>query len=333
MQDMLAEAMERLLADICQPETIRALEAGQPKEALWTALADAGFADALSPEAAGGAGLSLREAVPLIESCARHALPLPLPLTMVVRAALAETGAHSVAGPITIAAAAPQAGSDGIRCARVPFGAVADWIVVDNGLPALWPVHGASIEGDGIYASLDADIVWPAPPGDAVPLPLADWQAIAACVSAVQMAGAMTRILEMTIAYANDRSQFGRPIGKFQALQQQISVLAERVFATRMAACIGCAAQGWRVERAAAALAKGYASEAATLAASIAHAVHGAIGITAEFALQSYTRRLHAWRLAYGAESYWHGELGELWLAGKASALDFVRTTLSPAAT
>lgn len=330
MEDMLVDALERLLADVCQPETIRALEAGQSKDSLWAALADSGFADVLSPEAAGGAGLSLREAVPLIEACAHHALPLPLPFTMVARAALAETGAHRVDGAITIAAGAPQAGSDSIRCARVPFGALADWVVVDNGMPALWPVHGAAIERDGIHGSLDADVVWPAPPGNAIPLPLADWQAIAACVSAVQMAGAMTRLLEMTIAYANDRNQFGRPIGKFQALQQQISVLAERVFATRMAARIGCAAQGWRVERCAAAVAKGYASEAATLAAGIAHAVHGAIGITAEYALQNYTRRLHAWRLAYGAESYWHGELGELWLAGKASALDFVRTTLSP---
>ncbi|WP_240464963.1 acyl-CoA dehydrogenase family protein, partial [Pseudomonas aeruginosa] len=55
-----------------------------------------------------------------------------------------------------------------------------------------------------------------------------------------------------------------------------------------------------------AALGKARASQAVPQVADIAHAVHGAIGVTEECDLQLYTRRLREWRLAGGSESYWH---------------------------
>jgi alkylation response protein AidB-like acyl-CoA dehydrogenase len=61
--------------------------------------------------------------------------------------------------------------------------------------------------------------------------------------------------------------------------------------------------------------------------AAIAHALHGAIGITQEFDLQIYTRRLHEWRLADGSEIYWNRVVGRALLARPGqSASDFVRT-------
>jgi alkylation response protein AidB-like acyl-CoA dehydrogenase len=357
MEDLFSAPFERLLADACTPATVRAIESGASAAALWETLSASGFADLLVAEAAGGAGLSLHAAGPLFDLCGRHALPVPLSLTMVVRAALAAQPDGATAlealggGSATIApatagnpAAATAPGTDTmggtaggsssatIRRANVPYGMLADWVVIEHaGRTALWPASEARIEPDGIHASLDASLAWTGVPAGALPLPGADWQALAACVLACEMAGAMGWVLDATLAYANERTQFGRPIGKFQALQQQISAFAERVFATRMAARIGCPANGWRTNRNAAAAAKGYASEAAVLAAGVAHAVHGAIGITAEYDLQLYTRRLAAWRRAYGAESYWYTELGAAWLDGEATALDFVRAELAPA--
>jgi alkylation response protein AidB-like acyl-CoA dehydrogenase len=58
------------------------------------------------------------------------------------------------------------------------------------------------------------------------------------------------------------------------------------------------------------ACAKARTSEAAVAAAAIAHAVHGAIGVTEEHDLQLYTRRLWAWRLDFGTEAYWAGVIG-----------------------
>ncbi|MCY1547718.1 hypothetical protein D9M68_837880 [compost metagenome] len=47
------------------------------------------------------------------------------------------------------------------------------------------------------------------------------------------------------------------------------------------------------------------------LVASTAHALHGAIGVTEEFDLQLYSRRLHEWRMADGSETYWNRIVGE----------------------
>jgi alkylation response protein AidB-like acyl-CoA dehydrogenase len=329
--DIFTESFERLLSGVCPPAIVRDIEAGAAHGPLWSALAEAGFADLLVSEEGGGAGLSLHDAAPLIEACGRHALPVPLAYTLLARAALEQAGARQVDGPVTIADTPVRATPEGFRCARVPFGAVSEWVIVmHDDACALWPTNAARIERDGIHGSLDASFLWPSMPADVVHLQHADWHASGAALTALMMAGAMERLLEMTLAYANDRKQFGKPIGKFQALQQQISLFAERTFATRMASRLACPASAIPPDRHAVAAAKGYASAAAIEAAAIAHAVHGAIGITAEHDLNLYTRRLHSWRRAFGAETAWHAELGRAWLLDTRSALDFTRAHLCP---
>ena len=153
-----------------------------------------------------------------------------------------------------------------------------------------------------------------------------------ACLLAAQMAGAMQRVLAMSLQYANDRQQFGKPLGKFQAIQHQLAVMAEQVFAADMAAQIGCspAAQSvgyaWQPDPLRAAIAKARASEAAVEVSALAHSIHGAIGFTEAFDLQIFTRRLHTWRQAAGSESYWHKFLGEAMMRSPDSTLDLLRT-------
>ena len=325
---LLFEPFRRLLADRCPPEVVRAAEAGGSAAGLWDALDQAGFADALRAEQDGGAGLSLAQAAPMIEACGSCALPVPLAFTMAVRAAL---GGGGVVGPITIAPMPVVQDGGRSSCTGVPFAATAAWIVAScGGEWALWPAAEGVVAPDGIPGSLCAGVVWAQPPSGRVALPAWDWVAVAAVVNALTMAGGMRRVLEMSIAHANERTQFGRPIGKFQAIQQQVSVLAERTFAAQMAARVGCPRAGVVPSRAGAAAAKAYVNEAAVEAAAIAHAVHGAIGITAAHDLNLFTRRLHADRRAYGTETFWYRELGREWLSGGASALDFVRRHLSP---
>ena len=147
------------------------------------------------------------------------------------------------------------------------------------------------------------------------------------------MAGALQRLLAMTLRYANERAQFGKPIGRFQAVQQQLAVLAEQAFAARMAAEIGCAEAAVQPQRLRAAVAKARAAEAAEKAVAIAHAVHGAIGVTAEYDLQLLTRRLQEWRGDHGSASYWHAELGRALVDAQGSAtLPFVLDILLPGA-
>ena len=80
--------------------------------------------------------------------------------------------------------------------------------------------------------------------------------------------------------------------------------MSEHVFAARMAAQLGCSGAGLAADRLPdrlrVATAKARCSEAALVVSELAHAIHGAIGFTAEYDLQLYTRRLHAWRQAAG---------------------------------
>lgn len=178
----------------------------------------------------------------------------------------------------------------------------------------------------------------------AVPVPLAqtiaaralDQEALprelGAAVTAARIVGALERTLAMTLAFANDRVQFGRPIGKFQAIQHQLAVMAEQAAAARMAAQIGCQAEGILPDPLRAAAAKSRTSEAAAIVAPMAHAIHGAIGITAELDLQLFTRRLHQWRAEHGSELAWNRVLGRALIASPhARTLDFVREALLPA--
>jgi acyl-CoA dehydrogenase len=141
------------------------------------------------------------------------------------------------------------------------------------------------------------------------------------------MAGALDAALARSIQYANERVQFGKPIGKFQAVQQNLAVFAEE------AAAVNCAAQaaaratdrgdaGFEI-----AAAKLRANMAAGIGISIAHQVHGAIGFTMEYGLHRWTRRLVAWASEFGSETYWAQNLGAKVAAGGADAFwpDLVR--------
>jgi acyl-CoA dehydrogenase len=332
MNDLISDSVEKLLAACSTPGVVRQVELGGSADALWAELDESGFLDALVPDAAGGAGLTLHDAFPVFLAAGRHALPVPLCATMLVRAVLAGEGIACPAGPIGIASHV-RTGNDGsIICQGVPYGRVLRWVVA--GLPGGWlllPVNEADSQPTGVHGSLEANLLWATrPPGTiAVDKPLG-WQEAGAALTAACMAGAMEHVLAATVAFADERSQFGKSIGKFQAIQQQLSVMAEQVFAARMAAELGCAGPGFLPGRLPAAAAKARASEAAAPVASIAHAVHGAMGVTAEYALQIHTRRLHEWSTDYGSAQYWNRQLGAALLGASGAALDFVLAELAP---
>ncbi len=341
MDSLLHDALDRLLAAASPPGTVREIEAGGTPQALWRQIVDSGLADAMVEEARGGGGARLDDAFSLFALCGRHALPLPLAHTLAVRSLCARTGVEAPNGPIAIAPH-PVASADGaLLCRHVPYGRVAQWVVVYQDSPAagaaarLLPVGVENCRDTGIHGSLQAHLRWSAPPSSGVvlaaPLP---WLDIAAAITAAQMAGAMEAVLALTLRYAAERSQFGRPIGSFQAIQQQLAVLAELSMATRIAAELGCreAAPGVPDPLLAAA-AKATAAEAAGTVASIAHAVHAAIGITEEYDLQLFTRRLLEWRTDYGAAGFWQRRLGDALLASSASStLEFMLPALFPGA-
>lgn len=317
MDLLLAESFDRFLAGCCAPAVVREVERTHQARALWAELQSSGYLDLLLAEASGGAGLGLRDAFPILLACGRQALPVPMAATMWLRGALAQAGLAAPQGPLSIASQCARGADASIRCQGVPFGALADWVLVVDGVTGvLLPVAQGQRQLTGVHGSLQAHVSWSSIPADALRLAMpSSALAVGALLTATTMAGAMLRVLEATLAYANDRAQFGKAIGKFQAVQQQLSVMAEQVFAARMAAEMGCAAAGIAVQPLRAAVAKARASEAAEKVVAIAHAVHGAIGITAEFDLQLHTRRLQEWRADFGSPAFWHAQLGSALLA------------------
>lgn len=129
------------------------------------------------------------------------------------------------------------------------------------------------------------------------------------------MAGAMGRALSLSIDHVNTRQQFGRPLGKFQAVQQSLAVMACEVRAVDAAAAalaarldaMGRDASAASFEIAAAKL---RANRAVGVVTAIAHQVHGAIGFTGEYDLHRVTIPLMRWRSAHGNDAHWAQILG-----------------------
>lgn len=333
--DLFADAARQLLADQCTPAVVRAIEGGgraaPATQQLWQQLEATGLADALLSEDDGGAGLGLGAAFGVLEQCGAHALPLPLAETMVARALLAQAGVARPAGSIALARG-EAAADGGLRCALVRGGQVAQSVLVQAGAQwRLLPVDGAQSAPQAL--ALDAALAWGADAVRAAPAVTVDAaldvRTLQAAVVAAQMAGALKAVFDRTLQYANERQQFGRAIGKFQAIQHQLAVMSEHVFAARMAAQLGCSGAGAMPDRLPdrlrVATAKARCSEAALVVAELAHAIHGAIGFTEEYDLQLFTRRLHAWRQTAGSEAYWHAVAGEALLAHQGLTLDMVR--------
>ncbi|MEO6567048.1 MAG: acyl-CoA dehydrogenase family protein [Casimicrobiaceae bacterium] len=137
----------------------------------------------------------------------------------------------------------------------------------------------------------------------------------------VQMAGAIDRILAYSLQYANERVQFGKPIGKFQAVQHMLALLAGHAAAASAVADLAVEASAEQAHEFAVAVAKARSGEAAGKAAEIAHQVHGAMGFTHEHNLHHSTRRLWSWRDEFGNENFWQERLGRAVAAQGADAL------------
>lgn len=323
---MFAEAIEDILRDQCGPAVVRAIEAGGTPATLWEAFSGSGFLELLAPESAGGAALPLADLYPIVALLGRYTVPVPLAQAIGARA-LVGPDVILPGGLLTLAPAMQRNSDDTITCRLVPFGVAASHVLAADG-DHLLLLDCATARRDATGIPLDptATLTWSRKDagerlaGNAAALP-----SFGAALHAALLAGAMTRTFEMTLQFCNDRVQFGKSLGKFQAVQHQLSVMAEQVVAAAMAAQAAFQSNARTPPTLLAAIAKARASEAAVFVAATAHALHGAIGVTQEFDLQLLTRRLHSWRMAHGSESYWNAVVGEQVLAGEATLLESLR--------
>jgi hypothetical protein len=287
--------------------------------ALWQAIADAGYLDAL----ADGAG-SMVEAVTIVRAAGHHAAPIPLPETMLARMLCAAAQLPAPDGVLTIAPAEPGdrliigSGAVSGNAGHIPWGLEAEAIAVAAERELALVSSGAFSwdAGDNLANEPRDHLSAAGARGEVRALPdgidAGLVMRLGALLRAAQLAGAMEAALELSIRYVNERVQFGRPIGKFQAIQQQMAVLAEQAASTLVAVenAARAAAEGRPSAAFACAAAKIRAGEAAGKIAEITHQVHGAMGFTQEYRLHHLTRRLWSWRDEFGNETYWARELG-----------------------
>jgi len=123
----------------------------------------------------------------------------------------------------------------------------------------------------------------------------------AAAAKCCEMVGMMTRALEMTVAYAKERKQFGKPIGTFQVIQHYCANMATDVDAARFSTYQAA----WKISQGLPAtnevsIAKAWMNDAFGRVITLAHQVHGAIAVTIDHELQYYTKRGMAADLTFG---------------------------------
>jgi acyl-CoA dehydrogenase len=327
---LLADTVTRLFGDLVTKELIESAEKGAWPDKLWRALEEGGLTLPLVSEDGGGAGGTWLDAHVVVRASGRHAAPVPLAETIIAGWLLSRAGLEVPLGPLTLAPvragerlALSRAGTGWTvsgTVTRVPWGRAAAHVVtvaeVDGAtLVALVPTKGAKVTEDRSLALEPRDTLAfaAAPVTKAAAAAGVAADAIRLCgamARAAQMAGALESILDQSVRYVTERKQFGKPLASFQAIQQNLAVLAGHVAASGIAAEQAFRAADRGDARFETAVAKVRVGEAVGIGTSIAHQAHGAIGFTYEHSLHFATRRLWSWRAEFGSESAWAIELG-----------------------
>ncbi|MFB1298542.1 acyl-CoA dehydrogenase family protein [Mycobacterium sp. pW049] len=344
------EALGELADDIFAAATEPVLDVQEVALAfdakLWATLHESGLTLLTTPESDGGSGAGPKEAAVLLESAGFHAAPVPLAENDLLAGwLLRQAGLALRDGPLA-AAICPVGPLDNrleATADSAAWAAVAEHLVVaGNGFVAVlgrdeYAVDdGTDIAGQPagrirISTDLTADQI-----GHTTGPILFELFQRGAFSRALQTCGALRRALELSCEHVLQREQFGRPIAKFQAVQQLVAdsagalALAKAAadFATEIASTHGF---GTAHMEFAVAVAKIESARAATVVARNAHQAHGAIGFTLDHRLRHFTGRALAWRSEFGSQRFWEQRLGEIALRSEGTVWDLVTEMSSTA--
>lgn len=347
-EQMIKETVERLFSKEVHRALLENAEAGEFPTSLWQTVVDTGLTKTLCKEEHGGIEASWHDALPLFFQIGYAQAPVPLPGSVIGQFFASRNGLDIDADKVFAIIAGTQAkalivsqGSQdnaptlsGVAKA-VKWARNADFLLVESA-QCRFLVNpkspGVAIEHGKDTASLPSDTVT----FDNVTVEhvltngieelAAATHVIQAAVTSAMLTGALEFSLNLAVQYVKDRVQFGKPIGKNQAIQQQLAILAGEVSSSYAATTTALRDLPGINDVAAphalfsTAVAKITTSDAVKTGASIAHQVHGAIGFTYEYSLNFATRRLWAWRTEAGSSGDWADLLGKAFInAGSSS--------------
>ena len=297
VSEALLEQVVRLYAE--GRNTRRDEKDGFP-QASWVKVEELGLPLAMCPESCSGFEMRWTEMFDVIAHAAACGEPSPLGETLVGNLMLCASGQAPADGPIFFSA--PPSG--------VPVSARV--LVLEGGTPRLVaPGTGSA-------------------PAGMMPPDEGPWLQAGALLRTIQIAGALQGALDLSVRYAQERVQFGRPLAKFQAVQQMLAQLAGEVAASGAAARTACAKMDAGDGELAIAIAKVRAVLAIEKGAMLAHQIHGAIGVTLEYPLARLSRNMWQWGEEFGDRRYWATALGRASLRA-GSAWDIIIAASDPA--
>ncbi|ASW88884.1 acyl-CoA dehydrogenase IpdE2 [Mycobacterium marseillense] len=288
-RELLRETVAALVAKHAGPAAVRAAMESERgyDESLWQLLCEqVGAAALVIPEELGGAGGELADAAAVLQELGRALVPSPL-----LGTTLAELALLSATEPD---AAALEALAEGTAIGALVLdpdyvvnGNIADVVVaVEQDRLSRWTRFNAqpltAMDPTRRLARVqqqEAEAIG-TDPG------LADKAAV---LLAAEQIGAAERCLELTVEYAKDRVQFGRPIGSFQALKHRMADLYVTIAAAKAVVSDACE-DPTPTNAAAARLA---ATEALNTVAAEGIQLHGGIAITWEHDMHLYFKRAH----------------------------------------
>jgi alkylation response protein AidB-like acyl-CoA dehydrogenase len=329
-QEALGDAARDLLDHHASPERVRAhLAAAAPYDReLWSAMADQGWMAVTLPEDLGGVGLGWVEAAVLLAEAGRHVAPAPFLANLLALATVADgdPAGHRWIGPLasgaSIGAVAWSARPDAFvavadgdawaltgRSDPVDAASLADVVVVVAGdevflvdLTVLGrPDAGVAMDETRRLSWLELDRVPAERIGGAdLARSVLDRGALGA---SAEMLGGAEMVMELAVAYAKERVQFGQPIGSFQAVKHQCADMLVDVEGMRSVVWFGAWSLSEESEddpSVAAATAKVWCNDASERVMAAAQQVHGGIGFTWEHELHRYVKRAQFDRQSYG---------------------------------
>jgi acyl-CoA dehydrogenase len=293
--------IDRMLADMMD-----SVFSDRRSHGLWTRLQSLGLTRLTTPAERGGSGAGWPEAAALLRTAAAHGVSLPLAENdLLANWLLAEAGLPTDESLRTACVL------QGDSARAVPWASKADritllWNSGDGWRAADVPTSSVHIDPATNLAGEPRDDVClssDALSGVPVPAQLAEEFVLrGALARALQMTGAMEGILRLSIEHATTRTQFGRPLAQFQAVQQLIADMAAEATLAKAAtdSAVKDALNPFSV-----AIARSCAGHAIDTIVRNAHQVHGAIGTAVEHPLHSYTLRVLAWRSEFGSVHHW----------------------------
>ncbi|WP_156725493.1 acyl-CoA dehydrogenase family protein [Streptomyces apocyni] len=317
-QHDFARSLDTLLHAADTPAVVRAWSGGEPAagRALWERLARAGVFALAVPERYEGLGPLPVELAVAFERLGRHAVPGPVVETVAAAAfwdRLGQRGVEVGAAWLPSLASGKTMASYGMPSAFSPYALDADTadvvLVVDGDTARLAETTGPVQPSADPVRRLARPVVSTGEPlarGPAV-AEAAEYAAeYAALATAAQALGLGRALLERTVGYVRQRTQFGVPIGTFQAVKHRLAdTLVALEFAQPLVYSAALALAG--TDRAATArevaAAKVTACEAAYTASRTALHLHGALGYTEELDLSLWIRKARALRTAWGTPS------------------------------